>query len=173
MNKILSLAFAAAFVAFGAVSANAQESKPLGLTLRAGLFWPSERYTRDRSSEQWFAFGVEYKLPGLKQPAVMAKYGGDFSISLDYFNKSDFSNVPVLLNYTGKMNQLYYVVGAGVGFTKKEKPLGGTQSNTSFAYQLGVGYEFSTKTPVFAELKYIGSTQTKLAGFGVFGGVRF
>lgn len=173
MNKVLSLAFAAAFVAIGAVSATAQESKPLGLSVRAGLFWPSERFTRDNSSDQWFAFGLEYKLKDLQVPGVGGQSGNHLSVSIDYFNRSDFSNLPVLVNYTGRFNQFYYVVGAGVGFTKKEKPLGGTQSNTAFAYQTGIGYEFGSRTPVFIEAKYIGSSQSKLSGVGLFGGVRF
>lgn len=173
MNKVLTLALSAAFVATGAVSAYAQEVKPIGLSIRAGLFWPSERFTRDNSSDQWFAFGAEYKLRNISLSETAAQYGGELSLSADYFTKSDFSNIPVLLNYTGKVQGFYYVVGAGVGFTKEEKALGGTRSGTAFAYQLGAGYEFGTKTPVFAEVKWIGSSRTKLNGFGVFGGVRF
>jgi hypothetical protein len=82
--------------------------------------------------------------------------------------------VPILLNFIGRKDQFYYVAGAGIGLTRAREGTNEVSKHTEFAYQLGVGYEFTQgNAPMFVELKYLGSSDSRLAGFAGFVGVRF
>ncbi len=176
MNK--SILVASLVAALGTV-AMAQGTKPAGISLRAGIFWPTDSVTKN-AGKTWFGGGIEYKLGDLKFANSATDYSAQYSISADWYEKSDYRNIPVLINYIGRTKEFYYFGGVGVGFTRETifNAAGtrtGTQTKTALAYQAGVGYDFgsSTQTPVFLEAKYVGSSRTKLNGFGVFVGVRF
>lgn len=152
--------------------AQAQETKPMGLSVRAGLFLPTNRQAKDQG-ENWLSFGLEYKIGDLKFGMSNPGYSSSYSISIDYYNKGDFRNVPVMLNFIGRTEGLYYVAGAGVGFSRVRAGTD-TINGTDFTYQFGVGYEMMRgKTPLFFEAKYIGSGETRLSGWGLFVGTRF
>lgn len=173
MKNITTLMAAALLVAGAAVS-SAQETKPLGISVRAGVFMPAQRVARNEG-RNWFGAGVEYKISDLSFASDMSNYNGQLSVSLDYFNKGQFRRVPLLLNYTGRVNEFYYVAGLGADFAKYRTVTGGpTTSKTELGYQLGFGYEFSKgPTPAFVEAKWLGSGRKELGGWGVFVGVRF
>lgn len=161
----------------GAVSlvaiAPAQESKPVGLSVRVGLFWPSSNIAKSEG-KNWISFGAEYKLGDLKFGNNQPGYSSSYSVSVDYFAKGDFRNTPILVNYIGRKDQFYYLAGAGIGLTRVRESLNNVESHTEFAYQIGVGYDFTQgNAPLFAEVKYIGSSDSRLAGFGAFVGIRF
>jgi hypothetical protein len=149
----------------------AQTSTTTGLSVRLGAFMPSEKAAKDEG-KSWLAAGAEFKLKDLNIGTMSEDYKASLSVSLDYYGRGDFRNVPLLLNYTGRKNQFYYTAGAGVGFSRL--PSGtGSVDKTRFAYQVGVGYDFAKgSTPVFVEAKYFGAQKKELAGIGLFVGVR-
>lgn len=173
----MKLGITALIVSAGLVAAStavsAQQTKPVGLSARVGIFWPSSNQAKNQG-RTWLAFGVEYKLGDLKFGSNDPGYASSYSISVDYFSKGDFRNTPLLINYIGRKDQFYYVAGAGIGFTRVRETQFELRNHTEFAYQIGVGYEFiHSNAPLFVELKYIGSGDSRLAGFGGFVGVRF
>jgi hypothetical protein len=160
------LAVTASMIGF----AQAQETKPIGASMRLGIFYPAESQAQ-AAGKSWFSYGFDYKLGDLKYGGT--GYSASFGLSVDFFNKGGFRSVPVNLNYIGRVDKYYYFAGAGVNFGKVRD--GSTfESKTAFGYQLGMGYEFSKmQMPLFAEVKWIGSSESQLAGWGVFAGIRF
>ncbi|MBS1722076.1 MAG: hypothetical protein JSS66_03605 [Armatimonadetes bacterium] len=174
MKKTISLAFASVLAIGIAAQANAQYTKPLGLSLRLGVWYPSNGDARDVEGQGWFAGGAEYKIKDLHFSSTDQKYSSSLTASLDYYGKGSFSNVPLLINYVGRTDSFYYTAGAGVGFGRTPQTGGGSTSDTQFAFQIGAGYDFvKMGTPLFVEVKYFGGSESKLSGFGIYGGVRF
>ncbi len=173
MNKVIVVA--ALVGVFSAGIANAQESRPLGLTLRAGIFFPNSDAAKRNAGKQWIGGGAEYKLGDLQFANEGNSYGASYSISVDLYQKKDFRHVPVLLNYVGRSNQgIFYTAGVGVGFARELNSLNQKKNHTTFSYQVGVGYEFTkSQVPVFIEAKYVGSSRNRLNGYGIFAGIRF
>lgn len=163
-----------ASVALVASAAVAQESKPMGLSLRVGMFWPSMQNAKTKAGKSWIGGGVEYKLSNMKSTKV-GGMNGDLSVSVDLYQKKGFRSTPVLLNWTGhSMEGFYYFGGVGFSSVKYVNTLNVKKSQTTFAYQAGLGYDFSKGSmPLFVEAKYIGSSQSAVNGFGVFVGIRF
>lgn len=167
-RKIMMMAIGAtALVA--AVPALAQESKPVGLSIRAGIFFPTDSLAKAIAGKNWFAFGAEYKVMDLNLGTKQAGYSGHLSISADYMNKSGFSNTPVLLNYVGNVGDIFYSAGAGISFAKIPG-----DSKARLGYQASIGYNFTKmKMPIFIEAKYFGvSGREELNGFGIYLGIR-
>ncbi|MBL8065393.1 MAG: outer membrane beta-barrel protein [Chthonomonadaceae bacterium] len=163
-----------AVMAIASVSAHAQYQKPIGASLRLGLFYPSNGQARDIEGQGWFGGGLEYKLKDLHFDMSNPKGSATLTISADYYGKGSFSHVPLLLNYVGHNDQFFYSAGAGIGFGRTIDGKGNTSNDSEFAFQFGAGYDFvKSQMPLFVEIKYFGSSEAKLAGFGIFGGVRF
>lgn len=174
MNKTARSLFAIAAVATVS-TAHAQYQKPIGVSVRAGLFFPTNGTARD-SASTWFTVGADYKLKDLKvSGAPGMQYGGSLSLSLDFYGKGDYSNLPLLLNYTGRFeSNFYYTVGAGIGFNRVPKAGGGTASGEDFVVGVAAGYDFVRGgTPLFVEGRYYGSNESALNGFSLVGGIRF
>lgn len=166
------LAIAAAAVT---CAATAQYQKPVGISLRGGAFFPTNGDARD-SGATWFTVGAEYKIKEMNLGGAPGnQYGGQLSLSLDYYGKGDYSNMPVMLNYTGRFeNNFYYTVGAGIGFTRVPATGGKTASDEDFVVGLAAGYDFVRGgTPLFVEFRYFGSNESALNGFSLVGGIRF
>lgn len=158
---------------FGASAVWAQESKPVGLSLRAGLVWPNSGQAR-QEGQSWFGAGLDYKIGNIGFGNKAEGFSSSYGISADVFSKGDFSSVPVTLNYTGRKDQFYYSAGAGVAFIKFPRTSTETRKETRVAYQFSVGYDFGrTGTPIFVEARYFGNFESRLAAFGAFVGVRF
>lgn len=170
ISKVAALAAVALAVA---VPAMAQEVKPLGLSVRAGLFLPQSGAGKDQG-KQWFGFGASYKIKDMEFGTYDRGYASQLDVSLDYYSKGDLSSMPVLANYVMRQNQIFYSVGAGVSFAKVYDNRPNTKNRMLFAYQLGVGYDFvQSQTPFFVEAKYFGTTKSELNGFGLYVGARF
>jgi len=172
MKKIITLAVVTALSSLVAISpANAQESKSSGVSVRAGLFFPSAT-NASNVGKNWFGFGLEYKLGDLNMGAQKGS-NASYSVSIDMFSKGDFRNAPLLLNYISRTENIYYKAGAGVSFLKY--PIGGgTESKTDFGYQLAIGYDFNKgNMPYFAEVVWFGSSKSEVNGLALMGGVRF
>jgi hypothetical protein len=157
------------------VGAYAQTTKPMGLSVRAGIALPMSGYGRD-IGRTWFGVGGEYKLKDANFGMTDRSSSGMLSISADYYGKGQASAVPVMLNYVAMQNEFFYSVGAGIAFTHDEELVAGimqSRSATNFAYQFGLGYNFqSGSNPLFVEGKFFGNGNSRLNALGLFVGVR-
>jgi hypothetical protein len=149
MIKATSALLGASFVLAGATSVSAQETRPIGLSLRGGLFF-GEGDTDP-------AFGAEFKLKDVNWEGIGEGYLGSFTLSLDHFGDT----TPAMLNFVARKNEWYWTGGAG--FMMGDDP--------GLGFQLGLGYDFARgQTPLFVEGKYwFGSSRS---GLGVYLGVR-
>jgi hypothetical protein len=164
-RKILAGAIGAAAV-LAALPASAQD-RPLGLSVRAGVFFPSSNLLRDNDRQLLIA-GAEYKLRDLNMNTGDTGMSTSLTISADYIGNADFRNIPVLINIVGRQREVYYSAGAGIGFTN-----GLLDTGTTFSYQLGIGYDFQKgRTPLFIEGHYFGAAKSDANGFAVMVGVR-
>lgn len=175
-----TLALLASVSAFGAADANNGETTPIGVSLRLGGFFPLDRAARNEANV-WVNGGLDYKLKDLgefqmkkgNKPLVVGQTAA-LTLSLDYTGKGDWSSVPVHVNYMLSSANTFYFAGLGVAFTRYPTSSGDTQSKARFSYQLGVGFDLTTgRTPVFAQVKYIGSDQARFAGLAASVGIRF
>ncbi len=166
--KISTLGAVSAAFALCAVAGAQTKVAPLGASVRLGVFLPTNETTIDATSNAVFAFGADYKLT--YKPPTLGGYVSGSSLSVDYFNKGDYGNIPVLLNYLAMKDSWTLSVGAGVGFASL--PSG---NDTKFAYQVGLAYDLpvSSTTPIFIEGKFFGSEDSRLNGFGVYLGIKF
>lgn len=164
-------ALAVMALTFGvAASASAQTSQPTGLSLRVGLFFPSDSDARDESNS-WFAIGLDYKIRDVTSREMIAdQWASSWGLSIDHFGSGDFSSTPILVNYIARRDSFYLSGGAGIGFNKTFDG----DSEPEFMFQLSAGYEFPTTgtNPFFVEARYWGGNNN-LAGFAVYGGIRF
>jgi hypothetical protein len=154
---------------FGAASSTfAQESKPIGLSIRAGFFFPSNGDAKDAEGSSWFAAGIELKVKDVNWKGAGSAYQGHLSVSADTIGKGAVKNVPILLNYVGRNNEWYYTAGLGASFSSYDG-----DSRTRMGFQVGVGYDFTQgKTPIFLEAKYWGASKSQFNGFAVYAGIR-
>jgi hypothetical protein len=170
MNRqILKAAIGVLAVAALAVPASAQTTQPMGLSLRAGVVFPTAGAGRD-VGRTWFGVGGEFRF-------MDANFGGPaapgqaswLSASIDWYGKGNASAVPVLINWVGTANEFFYSVGAGVSFSREP---GGT-NRTGFGYQFGLGYNFQqAQMPLFIEAKFFGNSHGSLNALGIYAGVR-
>src|SRR5947209_2292359 len=148
--------------------AAAQMTKPIGLSIRAGVVFPTDSTVRNAVGNTLFGFGLEYKISdmmGMGMPGT----NSHLSISADWYGKNSASIIPVLLNFVGTQNAFYYTAGAGIAFTRGTGP----GSTTQFGYQVGAGANFATgATPVFVEAHYWGNGKSQLNAIGAYLGVR-
>ncbi|MCX7799329.1 MAG: hypothetical protein N2109_03195 [Fimbriimonadales bacterium] len=189
MKSLAALAVAAALSAGLTAVAPAQEAKPLGLSIRAGGFFPTDSDAKDES-DVWFALGLEYKLANLTLQQQQSTTT-HLSLSADWFESGDFRQFPLLLNLVATQEQTYFSVGVGLTFAEygrwvsgddepQEGPAGlsdndewRTDEDTLFAYSIGIGYRFQQgSTPVFLEARYFGCEKSVLNGFAVYVGVK-
>lgn len=172
-KNLISITVGTVFAGAAALSM-AQESKPVGLSLRAGFLFPTDSSARDLG-KTWFDLGADYTLKVLQNKASASKADTENSLnlSLDYYNKSSVSNVPVLLNFVSRGRDAYFLLGAGVGFNRLPNSTGGYSSQGRFAGDVGVGYDFQKgHTPLFAEARYFFNGKSELNGFAFFAGIR-
>jgi hypothetical protein len=171
-RKILTAAFAALAVFATALPAFAQETRPVGLSARAGVFLPTASAARNQS-DAWFAGGLEYRIQEMRLGTMDAGTASHLALSVDFYGSGDFRHTPVLANYVVRQNEFFYSVGAGVGIGRVQVSQG-SESRTRFAYQVGVGYDFQRgQNPMFIEAKYFGSAESELNGIGLYVGIRF
>lgn len=170
MKNVLRTSLSLVAASLIVTPALAEYSKPVGLSVRAGIFLAQGR-AEDAEGQNWFTIGGEYKLGdlGFKDGG----YSTHYTVSLDYYGKGGFSSLPLLVNYVSRTPNFYYSVGAGVASTHVN--FGGNSStDVEFAYQLSIGKDFvRSNMPVFVELRYFGNNKTDMNGFSLVGGIRF
>ncbi len=165
------LVLAAMAVVALVVPATAQETKPMGLSIKAGIVFPTSSYGRDVGNS-WFGVGAEYKLKDMAFGTMDRAQGAHLSLSADWYGKGEASSFPVMLNYVATQNEMYWMAGAGLAFTRDDDA-GSGNNKTSIAYGFGVGYNFqSGQNPFFVEARYLGSGRSQLNVFGAYVGVR-
>ncbi len=162
MNKrIVALTLVAAALAVPALA----QDKPVGISVRIGLFAPSDAAARG-AGQSWLAVGADFKLRDLSFRGRHSP--SEIGISMDYASKGGFRTLPVLLNYTSHMGETYFTLGAGFAFSNDS-----TSDSTRFAYQGALGYDFQRgNNPLFVEVKYLGNERAVLNGFAIFLGAR-
>ncbi|MEZ0324750.1 MAG: hypothetical protein ACAH95_02500 [Fimbriimonas sp.] len=167
-NKIGRIAVGAGLAVLAACAV-AQDVKPVGLSVRAGLFMPTDSNTRAGGSG-WFSAGVEYKV---MDRMTMSGAMDQVTVSLDFASRNNFRIVPLLVNYVHHLQNFYVTAGVGVSFSRR--PVGlGVEDRARFGYQLGIGHDFQTaQFPLFVEAKFFGNERAELNGFGAYVGVRF
>jgi hypothetical protein len=197
MKKVIALPIIAAglMAVFGGL-VNAEEGrKSVGLTLRGGVFFPTDRCTRDITGSTWFDVGAEYQVATFATKKADSKESLGASISVDYYGKDvccrdgwgngsrnrTVYNVPILANLVYRNSGVVLSAGAGVGITRA--PFDGwgggwdggrcRDTKATFSYQVTAGYEFGGSTPIGIEGRFLGSSDTRLNGVGVNLFVRF
>ena len=168
MNRSMFSRAAAALVVVGAAGFASAQTTPLsGVSLRAGVFLPTNSSASDTGSA-WFAFGADYRL--LRLPSDDPNVHQNLSISLDWYGKNGADAAPIELDYVAHYEHWFGLVGAGLSFDS-----GFGEDNIHFAYSAGVGYDFSVEPalPLFIEAKFLGNDDTKFDGFGLYAGIRF
>lgn len=171
MKRTTLGAVGAALAVCATASAQDPGVKPIGISLRAGVFLPTNGDTADVIGTGFFAFGAEYTL-AYKPPTLFQGTTSSATLSVDYFRREDYGNIPVLLNYAVASGRFTYSLGVGVGFTTLPNS---DDSDVKFAYQLGVEFAVpNTGTlPLFVSAKYFGSENNRLNGIGLYAGVKF
>ncbi|MFN7172460.1 MAG: hypothetical protein ACK4P3_06720 [Fimbriimonadaceae bacterium] len=156
-------------------AALAQETEQMGLSIRAGTFWPTSSIGRDQGNV-WFGAGVEYRLKQISYGTMDRESSSYFTVSFDYVGKGSLQSFPLLINYVQREGQFYFTGGAGVSFARTFRttfPFFSTRNQTLFAYQVGVGYDFDhSANSFFVEGKFMGTGNSQLNGFGLYLGVR-
>ena len=171
MKTLFSLTAIAAVFACTTMSAFADDSAgQSGVSIRIGGFNPLQDSTRNATGTTWFAAGVDYRL---SNATFLKSTPGYLSLSLDYAANGNYRNMPVMLNFvSGK--QIYWSVGVGAGFTRFVQDDGGENDRVRLAYGASLGYNFNnSELPLFVELRYLGNDQPRVAGVGLYLGVRF
>ncbi len=152
--------------------AMAQEVRPLGVSLRLGTFKPQGRAARTQG-EGWVSGGVDFKIRDLKYTKDQGQY---ISISIDFAGSGDFSTIPATINYVTRKNDYYWFAGVGAALINIPRPVGQIteiDESVELAYQFGFGYDFQRgKSPLFAELKFMGNGEDRMNGFTLAIGVR-
>lgn len=170
MNKSMMLIAALCATAGCAL---AQETKPIGVSIKIGQIEPQGRAAREEG-KRWVIVGADMKVKDMKYDG---KGKGEYlTASVDFYSKGDFSSIPLMLNYVVRQNEWYFLAGAGVAFTQDSRVFGSdtiTDEAIELAFGIGVGYDFQNwKSPLFAEARYMGNGNDRLSGFAVSIGVR-
>lgn len=151
--------------------APAQEAEPLGFTLSAGAFFPSEGRVRRASEDTWFSVDLGYRLQSSEPNETGFYY--DLGVSVGYRGSGNNYYIPVHATFTGYLNeQFFYRAGAGVGFPKRGRVF--TEDDASFSYSIELGYNFAVgETPIALTVGYAGISRNSVNGFTVGLLVRF
>jgi opacity protein-like surface antigen len=165
---IACLAVATAFSSM----ALAQETKPLGVSIKVGQFSPSSRAGKEEG-KGWISFGIDTKIKDMRFDKGRGEY---LTVSADFFQKGDLRSVPVTLNWVSRTNEWYVFGGAGVSFTQDYRIVGldrESEDSIELAYVLGVGYDFQyQRSPLFGEVRFHGNGNDRLNGFSIAVGLR-
>jgi hypothetical protein len=171
MKNLVVKAAVAAIVGSFAAGGYAQ-NREAPFTVRAGLFYPSAQAAR-ATGNQWFTVGADYRLPTRRVDSPDPRQQAFLSVSLDYYGEGNFRNIPILLNYTGQTERLFWTGGVGIAMTREPRLGGGASNNTRLGYALGVGYNVAEgATPVYVQARWMGAMESNLNGFSVTIGVR-
>jgi hypothetical protein len=163
MRSRIFVAAAAGLVLTGAATAAHAQLTPMGLMLRAGIFMPTSG-AGGAVGDSWFTAGAEMDLfkPGFG--FIPLPLDPKITLSVDAYNKSGVSAVPVLMNLRIRQGALRFSAGVGLAFSDTLDD----DSSTEFAFQVSGGYDLPwLGLPLTAELRYFGvqGVGTALDGF--------
>ncbi len=167
--KLSTLGAVTTALAISAVAgAQARTDSQVGVGVRIGVLFPTDTTTNDQVGTGLITFGADYRLD-LKTPRLLG-LESNLALSLDYFRRDDYGNIPVTLNYVARTGRYFFTLGAGVGFESlPDKDVAG------FAYSASIGYDIpsSSTLPIFVQAKFLGADRSKVDGVGLYVGVRF
>ncbi len=143
------------------------QSNPVGVSLRAGLVFPTDSDVSNTIGSTWFGFGGEYQFYHLP---TSGKDKQALSLSIDYFSRNSVNETPILLNYVYTTSSGVFLDG-GVGASFDHVP---GDDKTRFEYQVGLGYNLPIESvPLFVEAKFWGNQDSSYNAAGIYLGVRF
>ncbi len=149
MRKFLVLVVAA-----GLAGSAVAQFPSVGLTVRAGVFFPTTA-AASAGAERWYQAGAEYELFKLRLPAT--DLATALSLSLDTYGRGGSSSVPLLANLSVRSDRIRYSAGVGASFVRRS----GFENRTRLAYQASIGYDvLKGPMPVVIEARYFGVVDT-------------
>ena len=107
MTKTMTTVLGASLLFAGATFASAQETRPIGLSIRGGLFFGE--------GDSDLAFGAELKVKDVNWEGIGSGYLGSITVSADHFGNT----TPVMLNFVARNAEWYWTGGAGVMFGER------------------------------------------------------
>jgi len=151
MNKLTATVLGTSLLLGAATTVSAQETKPVGLSLRGGFYFGN--------GDNTLAAGAEFKLKDVNWEGIGQGYLGSITLSLDRIGDD---RIPLMLNFVARNNEWYWTGGAGVFFG---------DGDTNLGFQFGLGYDFVRGSlPLFVEGKFWAGGGT--SGIGLYLGVR-
>lgn len=181
MKKSLILPVIAAGLAVATTSTVLGQQKSIGLTVRAGIAFPVDQWTSDRTNRVWPNGGIEYQIGTFGTKQVNPRESLGYSVSVDIAGTSRCGdgnnwgngnraiiNVPLLANLVYRTNGFVLSAGAGVAFNNSGNNWRGNNFNNNcnncvgFGYQGTVGYEFAGSTPIGIEARFLGNSNSWL-----------
>jgi len=150
--------------------AGAQSVTPSGLSVRLGLFTPTNSLASDLGST-WFGFGADFKLSTLSAAVPVVGTEAYFGISADYYSHGGDSDIPVALTYNVRQGPIALAAGLGPDFRNSGDVTStgvGIGEQVAFTYEIG-----KIPIPLFVQAKYFFSSKPELSGFGFYIGARF
>lgn len=131
--------------------------------LRAGLFVPEKKVSRQKGGDVWLTIGAEHTF------YEADRWRG--TVSVDYYGAENIYSVPFCLNLRGTSQGLRY--GAGAGLSLGHDVVKGM---SALAYNFLVGYELRAGgNPITVDLRYLGTNASRqeLNGWSLAVGYRF
>jgi hypothetical protein len=168
ISTIAKVGVIAAAVAFAGTAA--AQTAPSGLSVRVGMFLPTNSLASDLGST-WFSFGADIKLSTLSASVPVVGTEAYFGISADYYSHGSDSDIPVALTYNVKQGPLGFAAGIGPDFRNSGDL---TSTGVGIGEQLSIKYDIiKVGVPIFVEGKYFFSSKPELSGFGLYVGIKF
>ena len=137
--------------------------KTLGITVRGGLFLPSNA-NAIAVSKSWTAFGADLKLSTFAINSLSSN--GFYSVSADYIDKSGWRSIPATVNVNIVDGPFTYFAGAGVALTHNPTDV------ERYVPTAAVGATLSLAPRISVTGKYNVTTRTAYNGFGFYVGVK-
>jgi hypothetical protein len=100
-RKVLAIAVGGVALGVLALPAAAQTSKPVGLSIRAGVVFPTNG---NNDNTVLLGAGLEFNLTNVTPSSMGLNNSGHVSLSADYYGKNNAFVIPVMLNYVGTAN---------------------------------------------------------------------
>jgi opacity protein-like surface antigen len=156
LKRIILLAAVLSVVLTGSVAARDYEQP---LSLKVGVFWPSDSDTKDLVGNNWFAAEVDYTLQKNYETSSEIQLGLGFSQKTDGSNK--FRVIPVTLDWIyrkpheASTTTPYFGVGVGAYVTKIEDGVN-SEAKTKFGGSVFLGVEFSENMFLEGRYRFVG-----------------
>ncbi len=182
MKKTMAVILLGASLAGIAAGARADDAAPVvkPVTIKLGVFLPSNGNIKDALGKTWFSAGADYAFnkQGTGQSVMPLAYV-DYAGASRHGLKGDFVGVGAgVRGYASapgaSTTAPYFGAGVGAYFIHASANGGGSTNTTRFGGKINVGVEFQQMYLLEANYTYAGKVSgTTVDGFGIQAGVRF